>query len=59
MVVACRLGRWIVEVDPVCDHEGVVGLDEGCHVGSFYVIGGCHCSFDDSEGDLDVVGALL
>ena len=59
VVMICLLGYRLVEIDPDCNHEGVVGLDEGCPVGSFYVVGGCHCSFDDSKGDLDVVEALL
>ena len=31
-----RLGLQIVEVDPVGDHEGNFGLEDGCHVGCFY-----------------------
>ena len=46
------LGHHIHDVYPLFDHEGVVGLDGGCHVVCFDVGIGFHFYFDDSKEDL-------
>ena len=48
MVVVRLIDRRIFEFGPACDREGVIGSDDGYHVGCFYVSVGCLGSFGDS-----------
>ena len=59
MVVVRLLFHILVEADLICDHEGVVGLDDGCPDGCHWVDIGCHSSFSYVEGNLVAVESLL
>ena len=59
MVVVRILGRFLVEVDPACNQEGVSGLDNSSPDGCLWVKVSFHSSFGDFEGNLVAVESLL
>ena len=59
VVIVRILGHCIAEIDHVCYHERIISIDDSCPVSSFDDGIGCHCSFDDYEGDLYGEESLL